>query len=77
MVRLLMMFFKDLFFYVCVSMSVYVHVDVGAYRDQKGASDSLEHELCVFVSCSMWVLAGDESQQAILSFKSSPQPVHS
>lgn len=58
-------------------MSVYVHVGVGAYGGQKRALDLLEHELWVFVSCSMWVLAGDETQQAVLSFKSSPQPVHS
>lgn len=51
----------NLYVYMCALVCGFVHVSVGAQRDQNRGSDSLEVELQAVVSCPMRVL-GTEPQ---------------
>lgn len=59
---------------LCTCVWVYTHMSVHMHRDQKRASDPLEPELQVAVSCPVWVKDLKTEQQALLMAELSLKP---
>lgn len=61
-------FFKEIFYFLFPPKWMYVHVNAGSWRGQKGVSDPLEQKIQVVVGCQTWLLGTDvrSSGRAVL-----------